>query len=81
FEIYGEVSLNSLKRYFNSRDIELEISSEAHTVAGWVLELFGNIPKNGDTHDTDEFTVTVLDAASLRVNKVKLELKSQDKDD
>jgi len=81
FEIYGEVSLNSLKRYFNSRDIELEINSEAHTVAGWVLELFGNIPKNGDTHDTDEFTVTVLDAASLRVNKVKLELKSQDKDD
>ena len=81
FEIYGEVSLNSLKRYFNSRDIELEINSEAHTVAGWVLELFGNIPKNGDTHDTDEFTVTVLDAASLRVNKVKLELKSQNKDD
>lgn len=77
FEVYGEVSLNSLKRYFNSHDIDAQLDSEANTVAGWVLELFGNIPKNGDTHETDDLTITILEAASLRVNKIKIELKTK----
>ena len=80
FDIYGEVSLNSLRRWFDSHDIELELESEAHTVAGWVLELFGSIPKNGDTHETDEYTVTVLEAANLRVSKVRFGIKT-DKED
>ncbi len=76
FDIYGEVSLNSLRRWFDSHDIELELESEAHTVAGWVLELFGSIPKNGDTHETDKYTVTVLEAANLRVSKVRFGIKT-----
>lgn len=80
FEVYGEVSLNSLRRFFNSHDIEAEIDSEANTVAGWVLELFGNIPKTGDTHETDDLTITILEAASLRVNKIKIELKEKPED-
>ncbi len=81
FEIYGDVSLNSLRRFFDSRDIELEIESEAHTVAGWVLEIFGSIPKNGDSHETDEYIVTILEAANLRVSKIRFEIKKTEKDD
>jgi len=82
FEIYGEVSLNSMRRYFSSRDIDLDIDSEAHTVAGWVLELFGSIPKSGDTHETDNYIVTVLEAANLRVSKIRFEIKArQDEND
>ena len=77
FLIYGDVSLNSLRRFLASRDIDLTIDSEAHTVAGWVLELFGSIPENGDKIETDEFIVTVLDSAELRVNKVAMELKAK----
>lgn len=77
FEVYGEVSLNSLRRFLESRDVELQIDSEAHTVAGWVLELFGSIPKNGDSTETEEFSVAVLDAAELRVNKVQIEVKEK----
>lgn len=80
FEVYGEVSLNSLKRYFNSHDIDVEINSEANTVAGWVLEIFGNIPKTGDKHSTDDFDITVLEAMTLRVNKVRIELKKTSED-
>lgn len=65
FEVYGDVSLNSLRRFLTARDIPAEIESEAHTVAGWVLGLFGSIPKNGDITQTDDFIVTVLDAAAL----------------
>ena len=80
FDIYGDVSLNSLRRYFDSHDIDIEIVSEAHTVAGWVLELFGSIPKNEDTHETDEYTVTILEAANLRVSKIRFEIKKNDEE-
>lgn len=76
FLTYGDVSLNSLRRYFDKRDIHADIDSEAHTIAGWVLELFGNIPQKGDTVQTDNFTVTVFDVDGVRVNRVKIELKN-----
>lgn len=77
YEVYGEVSLNSLRRYFEARDISVELESTAHTVAGWVLGLFGSIPKSGDTTETDDLTVTVLEAAELRVNRVRIEIKEK----
>lgn len=77
FEVYGDVSLNSLRRYLANRDISVEIESEAHTVAGWVLELFGNIPKSGDVTETEDFVVTVLEAANLRVNRVRFKIKEK----
>lgn len=73
-EAYGDVSLNSLRRYLGGLGIELEISCEAHTVAGWVLELFGSIPKSGDVYNGEGFEITVTDAADLRVNKVRIKL-------
>ncbi|MDE7362308.1 MAG: hemolysin family protein [Oscillospiraceae bacterium] len=80
FSVYGEVSLNSLRRYFLGRDTQVNIESEAHTVAGWVLELFGSIPKSGEVTETEELTVTVLEAEELRVNKVKIALKERSED-
>lgn len=74
-EVYGDVSLNSLRRYLSARDIDWEIESEAHTVAGWVLEMFGKIPKSGDITENEDFVITVLEAASLRVNKVRIKIK------
>jgi len=80
-EVYGEVSLKSLLRFLESRDINVEIDSEAHTVAGWVLELFGSIPRDGDETETEELKVTVLEAAELRVNKVRIEIKEKPEED
>lgn len=81
FDVYGEVSLNSLRRFWEGRDIDVEIDSEAHTVAGWVLELFGSIPQKGDVTETDRLTVTVAEAAELRVIAVRIELKGQPEED
>ncbi|MDE7230793.1 MAG: hemolysin family protein [Oscillospiraceae bacterium] len=75
YSVYGDVSLNSLRRFLANHDTETEIDSEAHTVGGWVLELFGTIPKSGYRTETDDFVVTVMEAAELRVNKVKIEIK------
>ncbi len=81
FEVYGDVSLNSLRRFFDARDIRADIESEAHTVAGWVLGLFGSIPKSGDVITSGCFTVTVLEAAELRVNKVRIEIKKTESEE
>ncbi len=80
-EVYGEVSLQSLRRFMESRDIDADIDSEAHTVAGWVLELFGTIPQSGDETESEELKVTVLEASELRVNKVRIELKAKPQED
>ena len=81
FEVYGDVSLNSLRRFLEARDIPADIESEAHTVAGWVLGLFGSIPKNGDTVTSGMFTVTVLEAAELRVIRVRIEIKKNENEE
>ena len=81
FEVYGDVSLNSLRRFLEARDIPADIESEAHTVAGWVLGLFGSIPKSGDVISSGCFTVTVLDAAELRVNRVRIEIRNTESED
>lgn len=81
FEAYGEVSLGTLRRYFENREIDRDIESEANTVAGWVLELFGTIPKVGDVVEEGGFKVTVLEAEELRVNKVRIELISSEEED
>ncbi len=81
FEVYGDVSLNSLRRFLESRDIPADIESEAHTVAGWVLGLFGSIPKSGDVISSGCFTVTVLDAAELRVNRVRIEIRNTESEE
>lgn len=75
YSVYGDVSLNSLRRFLANHDADTEIDSEAHTVGGWVLELFGTIPKSGYKTETEDFVVTVMEAAELRVNKVKIEIK------
>lgn len=81
FEVYGDVSLNSLRRFLEARDIPADIESEAHTVAGWVLGLFGSIPKSGDVISNGCFTVTVLDAAELRVNRVRIEIRNTESEE
>ncbi len=77
FSVYGEVSLNSFRRFLAGRDLDTEINSEAQTVAGWTLELFGSIPQENDSAETDDFKVTVVEISELRVNKVKIELKDK----
>ena len=81
FEAYGDVALNSLRRYFDGLGADISIECEAHTVAGWVLELFGSIPKNGDVFEGENFIVTVLDAADLRVNKVRIQLVKKEEEE
>lgn len=47
-------------------------ANEFSTVSGWVLDLFGRIPKTGDTVRWGNLTVEIVDADKKRVLRVKI---------
>ena len=71
FETSGEVSQNDFNRYFEDR---YEIDSESNTIGGWIYELFGRIPKVGESVETPDFRITVMTLDDLRVGKLRFEI-------
>ena len=71
FETSGEVSQNDFNRYFEDR---FEINSESNTIGGWIYELFGRIPKVGESVETPDFRITVMTLDDLRIGKLKFEI-------
>ena len=55
----------------------LAISNEAYdTVGGWVLDLFGRVPRRGERMETPELSVTVEKIERTRVVEVLLSLRT-----
>ena len=56
-------------------DQELKLGLPAHefnTVNGWVMDLFGRIPKTGDGIQVDHLDIEIIEADKRKVIKVKL---------
>jgi len=54
----------------------LSLSNEAYdTVGGWVLDLFGRVPRKGERRETAELTVTVEKVERTRVVEVIIALR------
>jgi CBS domain containing-hemolysin-like protein len=54
----------------------LSLANEAYdTVGGWVLDLFGRVPRKGERRDTSELTVTVEKVERTRVVEVLIALR------
>ncbi len=77
FETSGEVSQSDFNRYFEDR---FEIDSDSNTVGGWIYELFGRIPKAGESITTDDFRITVESLDELRVGKLRFEIIAKDEE-
>lgn len=72
YEVAADFSLTDMLEEFELP--ENIIDSESNSVGGWVMELFGRIPKTGDTVTNGIFTVTVLEADEQSVGKVGLKI-------
>jgi CBS domain containing-hemolysin-like protein len=48
---------------------------EFTTVSGWVLDLFGRIPKIGETVAWGEFEIEIVDADRKKIGKIKIRKK------
>ncbi len=70
--IDASISLSDLKEYY---DINLEESSEYESLGGYILTALQRIPKTGDTIETGNKKLKIVEMAGQRIVKVKLELK------
>lgn len=80
FIVSGEVSKVDFNRFFENQEMDYEINGDFNTVGGWALELFGKIPSQGDSIETDEFVITVKNLNERRIGELRFEIKPSDED-
>ena len=72
YRVAGKLSVDDLNAATG-----LTISNEAYdTVGGWVLDLFGRVPRRGERVETPELSVTVEKIERTRVVEVLLSLRT-----
>lgn len=72
----GEVACSDFNRYFAGR---FHISSESTTLGGWIFELFGRIPKEGESVSTENFKITVKSMKEFRIGALRFEIINEEK--
>jgi len=71
FRVSGKLAVEDLNAAAG-----LSISNEAYdTVGGWVLDLFGRVPRKGERRETPELVVTVEKVERTRVVEVLIALR------
>lgn len=80
FETGGELSQNDFNRYFENRGYDFRIKSDSNTVGGWIFELFGKIPEEGEIVTTEDFRITVKSLKNFRVDRLSFEILKKDEE-
>ena len=70
-EILGAAHIDEINEHMG---IDLPEEEEYDTIAGWVLTLFGRIPRRDEVIESGGVRIIVLDANRRKVEKVKLEV-------
>jgi putative hemolysin len=74
----GRTMLHDVCKAMNlSVDTFDSVKGDSDSLAGLILELSGDIPKNNDVVHSGDFEFTVLDADSSRIKKVKVAVRPQ----
>jgi putative hemolysin len=68
--VEGTVSASELREGY---EIPLPESTEFETVAGFMLDRLGSVPKGGEVVSVGEWRLTVVDVERNRISKVKIE--------
>jgi magnesium and cobalt transporter len=69
FRVNALTEIDDFNQYFDSRFS----SDDADTIGGMVVELFGHVPKRGDSCDSDGMRFTVIKADSRRLQMLLVE--------
>jgi putative hemolysin len=68
--VEGTVSASDLRE---AHGVPIPESSEFETVAGFMLERLGSVPKGGEVVTLDDYRLIVVDVERNRISKVKIE--------
>ncbi len=72
YEVSGEYSLSDMLGELNLPDDLIE--SSANSVGGWVMELLGHIPEEGESIECGIFKINVLSVNDQTIEKIKLHI-------
>lgn len=76
YELDGDMVISDFLELLGWNEEALDTDSA--TVGGWTIERFGAFPKQGDSFQYENLTVTVLAMDGLRVEKVLVEVAPED---
>ncbi len=68
--VEGTVSAGDLRERY---EVPIPESSEFETVAGFMLDRLGSLPKGGEVVDLGDYRLTVVDVEKHRISKVKID--------
>ncbi|MCH5143001.1 MAG: HlyC/CorC family transporter [Clostridiales bacterium] len=74
--VLGSVTVNDVVEKFGLRDIE----TDSVTVGGWVIDLLGKIPDEGDEVTFANLQITVTKTEARRINELKIIVLPEDED-
>jgi putative hemolysin len=68
----GTTNIDEINELLHTR-----VKDDPHyqTIAGYVFFLIGKVPRKGHVINSDELTITIIDADHKKINKVKIERK------
>ena len=72
FELDGDMVISDFLELIGIR--EENFDADSSTVGGWTMEMFGGYPKENDSFEYENFTVTVLKMDGRRVDKLLITL-------
>lgn len=75
FELDGDMVISDFLELVGIREDDFDADSS--TVGGWTMEMFGGYPKEGDSFEYENFTVTVLKMDGRRVDRVLVKFKEE----
>jgi CBS domain containing-hemolysin-like protein len=68
YKVLGSATVNDLCDYFDLGEIE----SDSTTVGGWVIEMLGKVPSEGDELTYENLKITVTQTDSRRITELKI---------
>lgn len=68
--VEGTVSASELRERFQ---VPIPESTEFQTVAGYMLDRLGTVPKGGEVVEAGDYRLTIVDVERHRISKVKIE--------
>lgn len=73
YKVLGGVTVNDFCDYFDLDEIE----SDSQTVGGWVMDMLGKVPAEGDALVYDNLTITVTKSEDRRITELHVVVKEE----
>ena len=77
YKVLGGVTVNDFCDYFDLDEIECD----SQTVGGWVMDMLGKVPAEGDMLVYENLTITVVRAEDRRITELGVVVKNAEEDE